>query len=276
VADFSGSFVAIVTPFRDDDVDHGAFDDLVEWQLEQGTSGIVVCGTTGEAATLHPEERDGLVRRAREITRGRCPLVVGTGTNDTRTTVALSRSAAEGGADALLVVTPYYNKPTQAGLEAHFRAVAAAGSGCPVILYDVPGRTGVTFEEGTLRRLAQVPDIVALKDATHDHERAARLIADTPLTLLSGDDGQTLALMQRGAAGVISVAANVVPAAVARLCADRDPALDARLQPLFDALFVETNPIPVKFGLAEMGRIRNEDPSPVPGTPVSLRKPLRG
>ncbi len=258
MSEFSGSLVAIVTPFKGGEVDRAAFAALVEWQIEEGTRGIVVGGTTGESATLHVEEREALTRSALEIAGDRCPVIVGTGTNDTRTSVELSRAAVEWGAAGLLVVTPYYNKPTQTGLEAHFKAVAEAAAGCPVILYDVPGRTGVTIEEGTLHRLAEVPGLVALKDATHDIERAARLAADTPLTILSGDDAQTLPMMANGAVGVISVAANVVPAQMARLCATQDPDLHAGLVPLFTALFCQTNPIPLKFALAEMGRIRNE------------------
>ncbi len=258
MSDFSGSLVAIVTPFQGDEVDRAAFAELVEWQIEEGTSGIVVGGTTGESATLHVEEREALTRSALEIAGDRCPVIVGTGTNDTRTSVELSRAAVEWGAAGLLVVTPYYNKPTQTGLEAHFRAVAEAAAGCPVILYDVPGRTGVTIEEGTLHRLAEVESIVGLKDATHDIERVSRLAADTSLTILSGDDAQTLPMMANGAAGVISVTANVVPAQMARLCAAQDHDLHASLVTLFTALFCQTNPIPLKFALAEMGRIRNE------------------
>jgi len=258
VAEFAGSLVAIVTPFRDGQVDLAAFAELVEWQIASGTNGIVVAGTTGEAATLHPEEREPLFRRAREVAKGRCPVIMGTGTNATWSTVELSRAAAGWGADGLLVVTPYYNKPTQEGLFRHFEAAAQAAGGCPVILYDVPGRTGVTLAEATVQRLAAVKGVVALKDATHDVERAGRLARETPLTILSGEDSLTLPLMQVGARGVVSVAANVVPKEMARLCAGKDAALHEHLLPLFRALFVETNPIPTKFALARMGRIRNE------------------
>jgi len=257
-AAFSGSLVAIVTPFREGEVDLAAFTALVEWHLAEGTNGIVVAGTTGEAATLHPEERELLTRRALEVARGRCPVVVGTGDNCTWSSVNLTRAAAGWGVDGMLVVTPYYNKPTQEGLFRHFEAVARAAHGRPVIAYDVPGRTGVTLAEETIHRLAAVPGIVALKDATHDVERAGRIARETPLTVLSGDDAQTLPMMRGGATGVISVAANVVPAAMARLCADRDEGVHETLSRLFGALFVESNPIPVKFALARLGRIRNE------------------
>jgi 4-hydroxy-tetrahydrodipicolinate synthase len=258
VVELKGSQVAIVTPFKDGDIDLDAFAALVEWHIESGTSAIVVCGTTGEAATLHFEEREALLRRAVDVAKGRVPVVYGSGTNATWQSVQFTRAGVAAGADAMLVVTPYYNKPTQAGLVAHFEAVAEAADGRPVILYDVPGRTGVTLAEETIKRLAMVSNITALKDATHDVERAARLAKDTPLTILSGDDALTLPLMNVGAKGVISVAANVVPAQMARLCAEQDGALGEGLAPLFSALFVESNPIPLKFALAQSGRIRNE------------------
>jgi 4-hydroxy-tetrahydrodipicolinate synthase len=256
---FAGSLVAIVTPFgRDGELDEAAFRRLVEWHVESGTAGIVVAGTTGEAATLRAGERERLCRLAAETIRARCPVVVGTGTNATRSSVELSRAARGWGADGLLVVTPYYNKPNQEGLFRHFEAVAQAADGLPVIAYDVPGRTSVAFEEETVRRLAEVPGIVALKDASGNVERAGRIARETRLDVLSGDDALTLPLMQRGAKGVISVAANIVPEKMARLCATLDEGLHESLLPLFRALFCDSNPIPVKFALAHMGRIRNE------------------
>jgi 4-hydroxy-tetrahydrodipicolinate synthase len=257
-AEFAGSMVAIVTPFRDGEVDVAAFGELVEWHLASGTTAIVVSGTTGEAATLRMEEKEALCRRAVEICRGRCLVVAGTGTNATWSTVECTRAAVGWGVDGLLVVTPYYNKPTQAGLLAHFEAVAQVANGCPIIAYDVPGRTGVTIAEETCHRLARIPGVSALKDATHDVERAARLARETPLTILSGDDALTLTLLRGGARGVISVAANIVPDRMARLCAEQDAALHESLAPLFAALFVESNPIPLKFALSETGRIKNE------------------
>ncbi|MHC4342397.1 MAG: 4-hydroxy-tetrahydrodipicolinate synthase [Planctomycetota bacterium] len=255
---FKGSLVAIVTPFADGELDLKAFSELVEWQVASGTAGIVVSGTTGEAATLHGEEREILSRRALDVAKGRCPVVVGTGTNATAASVELSRAAAKWGVHGLLVVTPYYNKPTQEGLYRHFEAIAAAAKGVPVIAYDVPGRTGVTIEEETVHRIAKLPGVTALKDATHDVERAHRLAAETSLDILSGDDASTLPLIRGGATGVISVAANVVPDRMARLVAEQDEALHETLLPLFRALFVQSNPIPLKFALSRMGRIRNE------------------
>jgi len=257
-AGFAGSLVAIVTPFRGADVDLDAFASLVEWQVASGTSGIVVAGTTGEAATLHPEEREALCRRALTAVKGRVPVTAGTGTNATWSTVQLTRAAAQWGVDGMLIVTPYYNKPTQEGLVLHFEEAARAAAGRPVILYDVPGRTGVTIKEATVKRLARMHGVVALKDATGDLDRVGRLAAETPLALLSGDDAATLECMRRGAKGVISVAANVVPEKMARLCRDLDARIHEELLPLFKALFVESNPIPVKFALHRMGRIKNE------------------
>jgi 4-hydroxy-tetrahydrodipicolinate synthase len=253
---FEGSIVAIVTPFRDGELDLDAFASLVEWHVASGTSGIVVAGTTGESATLHPEERESLCRRAIAAARGRVPVIAGTGTNATWSTVQFTRAAVQWGADAVLVVTPYYNKPTQDGLFLHFEAAARAAGGRPVILYDVPSRTAATIQEPTVKRLAGVPGIVALKDATGDLGRVPRLAGE--LTMLAGDDATTLEAMRGGAKGVISVAANVVPDKMARLCRDRDQKLHEELLPLFKALFVETNPIPCKFALARMGRIANE------------------
>jgi 4-hydroxy-tetrahydrodipicolinate synthase len=250
--------VAIVTPFKGADVDLDAFASLVEWHIASGTSAIVVAGTTGEAATLHPEEREALCRRALAVAKGRVSVVAGTGTNATWSTVQLTRSAAQWGVDGMLVVTPYYNRPTQEGLVLHFEEAARAAGGRPVILYDVPSRTCVTIKEATVKRLARIQGVVALKDATGDLDRVGRLAAETSLAMLSGDDATTLECMSRGAKGVISVAANVVPEKMARLCRDRDERIHEELQPLFKALFVESNPIPVKFALHRMGRIRNE------------------
>jgi len=256
VRELGGSMVAIVSPFRDGAIDMAAFEALVAWHLEEGTSGIVVAGTTGEAATLHGEERELLSRKAVEICAGRAHVMVGTGTNCTRTSVELTRAAANWGVDSVLAVTPYYNKPPQAGLVEHYRAIAAVG--LPVVAYDVPGRTGVTIAEETVKRLAEIENIVALKDATLDLERAGRLAKQTGLVILSGDDAATLAMMRDGARGVVSVTANVAPAAMAKLCADLDEGVHERLAPVFKALFVESNPIPVKWALARMGRIANE------------------
>jgi len=257
-AGLSGSLVAIISPFRDGDLDLDAYAELVEWHIASGTSGIVVAGTTGEAATLHPEERETLSRRAVEIAAGRCHVMVGTGTNCTRTSVEITRAATKWGVDSVLVVTPYYNKPPQEGLVQHYRAVAEAADDLPVVAYDVPGRTGITIREDTVKRLAEIDNIVALKDATLDLERAERLARDTDLAILSGDDAATLAMMKTGAMGVVSVAANVVPAAMAKLCFDLDADVHEQLGPLFKALFVQSNPIPTKWALAEMGRIRDE------------------
>ncbi|MHC4939041.1 MAG: 4-hydroxy-tetrahydrodipicolinate synthase [Planctomycetota bacterium] len=267
MAELKGSLVAIVTPFKDGAIDVAAFEALVAWHLEQGTRGIVVAGTTGEAATLHGEERELLSRKAVELCAGQAHVMVGTGTNCTRTSVELTRAATKWGVDSVLAVTPYYNKPPQEGLVQHYRAMADVG--LPVVAYDVPGRTGVTLREETIHRIAEIDNVVALKDATLDLERAARLAKQTSLAILSGDDAATLPMMREGAKGVVSVAANVAPAAMARLCSDLDEAEHQRLSPLFKALFVQSNPIPVKWALARMGRIENELRLPlVPLDPV--------
>jgi len=258
VGELGGSIVALVTPFSEDRLDLAAFTDLLEWQVASGTAGICVAGTTGEAATLRPGEREALCRRAREVLKGRCPLLVGTGTNATWSSVEATREAAACGVDGVLVVAPYYNKPSQEGIVRHFEAVARAAGGLPVVAYDVPGRAAVRIEEKTVHRLARIPGLAAFKDAAGDVERAGRIARDTGLAVLCGDDALTLDMMDRGARGVISVAANVVPGAMARLVRERSREIHARLQPLFKALFLEANPIPVKFALASMGRIRNE------------------
>jgi 4-hydroxy-tetrahydrodipicolinate synthase len=258
VVRFSGSLVAIVTPFRDGELDLDAFADLCAWHVEQGTSGIVVAGTTGESATLHAEEKGILTKRALEVCSGRIPVMTGTGSNSTAQSVELTRAAVGWGADGILAVTPYYNKPPQEGMVAHFKAMAEAAGDTPVMLYDVPGRTGVTLEETTIQRLSEVPNITALKDATHDIERAGRLARTTGLDVLSGDDATTIAMMRQGAKGVVSVAANVVPDLMARLCAELDDSLQETLAPLFAALFTETNPIPVKYAVHRLRGIANE------------------
>jgi 4-hydroxy-tetrahydrodipicolinate synthase len=255
---FSGSMVAIVTPFRDGDIDLDAFGALVEWHVASGTTAIVVAGTTGESATLLPGERQALCRCAIECAKGAALVVMGTGTNATWSTVQQTREAVSWGVDGVLVVTPYYNKPPQEGLFLHYREAARAAAGVPVILYDVPGRTCVSIAEKTVHRLAEVPGIVALKDATHDAARAARLAKETRLTILSGDDSETLPMMRGGAAGVISVVANIVPDKMARLCATQDEALDAQLRPLYEVSMIESNPLATKFALAQMGRLKNE------------------
>ena len=261
---FGGSMVAVVTPMTADGaIDFQAWEQLLRFHADEGTDALVVGGTTGESPTLTEAELGELVRRALRQLRGRMPIVVGAGTNSTARTVERARELSSAGVDGLLVVTPYYNKPTQEGLYQHFRAVAEAAS-VPVIAYNVPSRTGVDLLPETVMRLARVPHIGGLKEATGDLERARQIVAGCPSTfeLLSGDDATAHELMAAGARGVISVTANVAPRLMHELCAaaTREDAtrvneLDRRLRELHQVLFVESNPIPTKWALAEMGLI---------------------
>lgn len=261
----TGSIVALVTPFADgaEAVDETVWRALVDWHVEAGTDGIVVAGTTGESATLTAGERDRLLEQALEAAGGRTRIVAGTGSASTRTAVAQSRRAAELGADAVLVVTPYYNRPPQRGLAAHFRRVADECP-VPVILYNVPTRTAADLAPETVEALAGHPNVVAIKEAVADMERVGRY-ADAGLTVLSGDDPTAWQALRHGASGVVSVAANVVPRAMARLCrlarsgdSEHGERLQRELEPLFAFLAVEPNPIPVKWLLAAAGRIGPE------------------
>lgn len=261
---FSGSLVAIVTPMQPDGgIDWVAWDRLLGLHLNAGTRGIVVGGTTGESATLTEAELQALVERARPRLRGRAALIAGAGSSSTASTVERARRLSAAGADALLVVTPAYNKPTQEGLYRHFEAVAAASS-VPIVLYNVPARTAVDLLPGTVARLAKLPRVVAVKEAVASIERVRELVALVPegFAVLSGDDATAAAAMAHGARGVISVTANVSPRAMADLAAaalrdDRETALqlDAPLRALHEALFVEANPIPVKWLMAQRGLI---------------------
>ncbi len=258
---FNGSFVALVTPFTDDDrLDVEALDALVDFHLRQGTDGLVVAGTTGESATLGKDEFETLLAAVVRRAAGRIPVVAGTGSASTAVAARQTRRAGELGADGVLVVTPYYIRPTQAGLRAHFTAVADAAA-VPVILYNVPSRTAVDMLPETVAALAAHPRIAGIKEAAGGQGRIEELRArcGPDFTVLSGDDRSCLAAMRSGADGVISVAANVAPALLHAMCAaaaghDWSAAerLDERLQPLFDALSLETNPIPVKWALFEM------------------------
>ncbi len=258
---FTGSAAAIVTPFDGPAVDYPAFDRLVQRQIESGTDAIVVCGTTGEAATMSCDERMRLIERCVDTVSGRVPVIAGSGTNSTESSVALSRAAQSAGADALLAITPYYNKASQSGLTAHFSAIADAVD-IPVILYNVPSRTGVKCAAQTYQKLAAHPNIAGVKEASDDFD----LIQDTfnlcppDFTVWSGNDSSTTAVMALGGKGVISVAANVVPREMhelTQLClADRfreAGQLQLRMNALIRALFCEVNPIPVKAAMARLG-----------------------
>jgi 4-hydroxy-tetrahydrodipicolinate synthase len=261
---YSGSIVAVVTPMAESgEIDHDAWDRLLDWHAGQGTDAVVVVGTTGESPTVTLDEAAELVRRAALRLAGRIPVIAGSGTNSTVTTIARTRRLVEAGADAVLVVTPYYNKPTQEGLYRHYLAVAEA-SPVPVILYNVPARTGVDLLPETVERLAAHPRIVALKEATGSLQRLAELQqrCGDEMEFLSGDDPIAAEAMLAGARGVISVTANVAPGAMHELAgaalagdAARTRELDARLQVLHRAMFVESNPIPAKWAVQQLGLI---------------------
>ncbi|MCU0896481.1 MAG: 4-hydroxy-tetrahydrodipicolinate synthase [Burkholderiales bacterium] len=260
----TGSLVAIVTPMHEDGrLDMGRFKSLIDFHIAEGTDGIVVVGTTGESPTVDFDEHKELIRVAVEHAKGRIPVIAGTGANSTAEAIELTASAKKAGAAACLSVVPYYNKPTQEGLYRHFRAIAEAVD-IPVILYNVPGRTVADLGNDTTIRLAQVPNIVGIKDATGSMERAADLLGRIPagFAVYSGDDASALALMLLGGHGVISVTANVAPRLMHEMCAaalagDLAKARDAnqRLMGLHTKLFVEANPIPVKWAVAELGLI---------------------
>jgi 4-hydroxy-tetrahydrodipicolinate synthase len=266
VSMFSGSIIAIVTPFRNGKVDERAFAELIEWQIANGTNGIVPCGTTGESATLTHEEHHRVVRLAVEVVNRRVPVIAGTGSNSTEEAISLTRHAQQAGADGALLITPYYNKPTQEGLYRHYKAVAEAVD-IPQVLYNIPGRTGVNMLPATVARLAVMKNIVGIKEGSGSVQQASDIAQSCGdrLTVLSGDDPLTLPMMAVGAKGVITVTANVMPKEMAQLVAsflagrvDEARRIHFALSPLFAALFYETNPIPVKEALGMMGKIDPE------------------
>jgi len=260
----TGSLVAIVTPMLPDGgLDLGRLRALVDWHVAEGTDGIVIVGTTGESPTVSTEEHCLLIRTAVEQAAGRVPVIAGTGANSTAEAIELTRCAKAAGAAAGLSVAPYYNKPTQEGLYQHFKAIAEAVD-LPLILYNVPGRTVSDISNDTALRLAQVPGIIGIKDATGNIERGTDLIKRAPadFAIYSGDDASGLALMLLGGHGVISVTANVAPRLMHEVCVAafagdlaKARSINLRLLSLHQKLFVEANPIPVKWALAEMGRV---------------------
>ena len=263
---FKGSIVAIVTPFKNGKVDEAALGNLIDWHIRQGTNAIVPCGTTGESATLDYEEHHRVIRFTVEAVNKRVPVLAGTGANSTDETIMITREAKKSGADGALVVAPYYNKPTQEGLYRHYKTVAEAVR-IPIVLYNVPGRTAVNILPATVARLAEIKNIVAIKEATGDMKQASEVIrlCGNKITVLSGDDFTTLPLMALGGKGTISVSANVAPKLVSQMCAlwekgkfDEARKIHYKLEPLNAAMFIETNPIPVKTALALMGKIREE------------------
>ncbi len=273
---FEGCHVAIVTPFSSDAVDEKKLRELIGRQIQKGTNGIIPCGTTGESPTLSHEEH----RRVIEITvsevQGRVKVIAGAGSNSTREAIELAQFAEGAGADAVLVITPYYNKPTQKGLILHYEAIAKKVK-IPIVLYNVPGRTGVNLEVDTLVTLSQIPGVVALKEAAGSVDRASAIVLKTKLEVLSGDDSLTFPMMMVGARGVISVSANVVPELMSQMVSatlkgdfKTGRELHQKLYDLNSKLFLETNPIPVKAALSMMGLI--EDSLRLPLCPMSADK----
>lgn len=260
----TGSMVAIVTPMdAQGELDWAALDKLVDFHIQEGTDAIVAVGTTGESATLNVDEHVEVLRRVVRMVNGRIPVIAGTGANCTREAIALTRNAKDVGADACLLVTPYYNKPTQEGLYQHFKLIAESVD-VPQILYNVPGRTVCDMQAETVIRLSKINNIIGVKEATGDVERGKQIIAcvDSDFLVYSGDDATAYELMLAGGKGNISVTANVAPRQMSELCrlamagkADEARALNDQLMPLHQKLFLEANPIPVKWALHEMGMI---------------------
>ncbi|SLN77092.1 4-hydroxy-tetrahydrodipicolinate synthase [Oceanibacterium hippocampi] len=270
---FSGSFVALITPFADGKVDEDAFRRLVEWHVAEGTHGLVPVGTTGESPTLDHDEHKRVVELCIETAGGKLPVIAGAGSNSTAEAIDLTRHAKEAGADAALIVTPYYNKPTQEGLYAHFKAIHDAVE-LPIFIYNIPGRSVIDMSVETMARLAELPNIVGVKDATAKIERVSeqRLACGTDFIQLSGEDATALGFDALGGHGCISVTANVAP----RLCAafqeaalagerDRAIELNDQLMPLHKALFIESNPAPAKYALSLLGKCRDEIRLPLVG-----------
>jgi len=261
---FRGAFTALVTPFKNGAVDEEAYRAFIEWQIEQGIDGVVPCGTTGEAATLSHAEQGEVIKICVDQVKGRVPVIAGAGSNNTSEAIELVAMAKEAGADAALIITPYYNKPSPDGLVAHFKALAAEAP-MPYILYNVPGRTGQNVLPKTIARIVkEVPEVVGCKEATGDIRQGTELIeaVGRDFAVLSGDDYTAMPLLAVGGAGVISVTSNIAPAKMAGMCQAffkgdiaRAQALNLELMPLHRAMFLETNPIPVKTAVHLMGKM---------------------
>jgi 4-hydroxy-tetrahydrodipicolinate synthase len=284
---FKGSLVALITPFRDGAVDELAFQEHVAWQIGQGTHGLVPIGTTGECPALAEQEQERLIKLCVEVAKGRAPVIAGTGFNSTAHTIHATRVAKEAGADAALVVCPYYNKPTQEGLYQHFKAVHDAVD-LPIVIYNIPGRSSVDMSNATMARLAKLPNVIGVKDATNDLARPLKMRVEIGdgFCLLSGEDATAVAYLAQGGDGCISVTANVAP----RLCSEMHGAwqrgdvktvreINERLIPLHDALFAETSPAPVKYAASVLGRCTAEVRQPLwqttPETQEKVQRAMR-
>jgi 4-hydroxy-tetrahydrodipicolinate synthase len=263
---FNGAFSALITPFRDGAVDEAALREMVEWQIQSGVDGLVPCGSTGESATLSHAEHEQVIRTVVEQTRRRVPVVAGTGSNSTAEAVRLTTFAREVRADGALLISPYYNKPTQDGIYKHYKTIAA-NVDLPLIVYNIPGRTGSNILPETFARMCDIKQVVGMKEASASMDQCSDILklCGDRLTMLSGDDPLTLPLMAMGAKGVISVITNVMPREMHELAAaglagdfERARELHFRMLPLMRALFTETNPIPIKQACAYMGKCTNE------------------
>ncbi len=263
-----GAIVALITPFKDGKLDEESYRELVEWQIKQGIDGLLTVGTTGESPTLSFEEKKRLYELTVEIAAGRVPVIAGTGTNNTAQSIELTKLAADIGVDAVLMVTPYYNKPTQEGLYQHYKAVAEAVKKIPIILYNVPSRTSVSLAPDTVARLAKIKNIVGIKEATGCMKQATEIIrlCGNKFLLLSVDDFTCFTSMVLGGKGVISAAANVAPKEMADMMKaalngnwEKGRKLHLKLFPLFKAMFLETNPVPAKMALYLMGKIASPE-----------------
>ncbi len=281
---FSGSITALITPFRDGEVDERAFQEFVDWQIREGTNGLVPVGTTGESPTLSHDEHKRVVALCLEVAKGKVPVIAGAGSNATAEAIDLTRHAREAGADAALIVTPYYNKPTQEGLYRHYEAIATAVD-IPIIIYNIPGRSIVDMSVDTMARLAKLPNIVGVKDATADLARplATRSAIGPDFCQLSGEDATIGAFLGQGGHGCISVTSNVAP----RLCSDMHKAWQARdyegfatirdkLTPLHAALFCETSPGPVKYAASLLGKCTAETRLPLAPIAEASRARVEG
>jgi 4-hydroxy-tetrahydrodipicolinate synthase len=280
---FSGSLVAIVTPFSKGKFDEKVMADLIEFHIANGTQGIVPCGTTGESATLTPQEHERVVAVTVDVVNKRIPVIAGTGSNSTDEAILFTKHAKAVGADGALLITPYYNKPTQEGLFRHFEAVAKAVD-LPQILYNIPGRTSINMLPDTTARLSQIPVIIGIKEGSGSLQQVSEIIhrSKPGFLVLSGDDPLTLPMMALGGKGVITVTANVAPTDMAHMVSaalkgdyERARALHFKLTPLFSALFLETNPIPVKAALAMMGKMSEEVRLPLTPLADEYRPQLR-
>ncbi len=278
---FTGSIVAMVTPFKDGEVDYDKLGELVDFHVDNGTNAIIPCGTTGESPTLTHSEHGEVVGKVIEVSNGRIPVIAGSGSNNTSEAISLTRHAKEAGADASLIITPYYNKPTQQGLYDHYKAILDEVD-IPIIIYNVPSRTGVSISPETVARLYEFNNIVAIKEATGDIDQASHILNLCDINVLSGDDSLTLPIMSVGGKGVVSVLANILPREVSELTSsilngeiENSQKQHINLFPLCKAMFIETNPIPVKTAMKLLGRLNGEMRLPLCNMSVENERQLK-